>query len=111
MNTPYWLKVLLHGAVLLALTMGISSCAQQGESLPNVWIDSPPDGAPLPSGGTVTVISHAYARQGVARGGLVNQWCRLSARCAHITWRGICSNQSGLDANRRRDVCRASAGI
>lgn len=66
MNTPYWLKVLLRVTVLLALTIAITSCAQQGEALPNVWIDSPTDGAPLPSGGTVTVISHAYARQGVA---------------------------------------------
>ena len=66
MITPYWLKGLLSVTVLFALTIGVTSCAQQGEALPSVWIDSPPDGAPLPSGGTVTVISHASARQGVA---------------------------------------------
>ena len=66
MNRPHWLKVLSYIAALLTIALGVSSCAQQGETTPRIWIDSPLDGAPIPSGMTVTVSSHAYARQGIA---------------------------------------------
>lgn len=58
-------RTLLSVFVLLA-PMGVSSCTQQTETSPSIWIDSPMDGDPMPSGVTVTVSSHAYARQGVA---------------------------------------------
>ncbi|MCB9110442.1 MAG: Ig-like domain-containing protein [Anaerolineales bacterium] len=52
--------------ILLILALLTSSCAQQAETSPRIWIDSPADGALVPSGGTITVLSHAYAKQGIA---------------------------------------------
>lgn len=58
-------RTLLNVFVLLA-PMGVSSCTQQTETSPSIWIHSPMDGAAMPSGAIVTVSSHAYAQQGVA---------------------------------------------
>ena len=66
MNKVRRLKDLLGIIVLLSFTLGANSCAQQAETFPRVWIDSPIDGALISSGETVTVLSHAYAQQGVA---------------------------------------------
>lgn len=66
MKRPRWFKALSYIAALLILATGTGSCTQQLENSPNIWIDSPVDGAPIPSGTTVTVASHAYARQGIA---------------------------------------------
>lgn len=66
MKAHSWLKNWLGFVVLLFSLMGTSSCAQPAELLPRIWIDSPTDGALIPTGMTVNVISHAYARQGIA---------------------------------------------
>lgn len=64
MNRHHWLHSLVYIAVLFSL-IGIAGCAQAG-TRPRVWIDAPGDGVLVPAGSTVTVISHAYAREGVA---------------------------------------------
>jgi len=53
-------------SVLLLLLFFASSCAQAADAFPRIWLDAPFDGASFPSGGVITVISHVYARQGVA---------------------------------------------
>lgn len=60
-----WLNLLLHIAALFSL-LGTAACAPAAQAGPRVWIDFPSDGARLPSGTPVTVMSHAYAREGVA---------------------------------------------
>ncbi len=66
MRQNCWLKVILYTAAVFSLLPGLSSCAQQPETRPRIWIDSPDDGAPIPSGTNITIVSHAYARQGIA---------------------------------------------
>ena len=66
MDRRHWLKYLPTIAIWFLLLLGASSCVQEVEAHPRIWIDSPLDGAPLPSGTTVTVISHTFATQGVA---------------------------------------------
>lgn len=51
---------------LFASIGGTLSCAEQVQTGPRAWIDAPPDGVNVPAGAPVTIISHAYARQGVA---------------------------------------------
>jgi hypothetical protein len=51
--------------ILLLLTAVISSCSSERDSRLNVWIDSPRDGATVPVGEPVVVLSHAYAREGI----------------------------------------------
>jgi len=52
--------------VFLALIIGVLSCAAPVETGPRAWIDWPRDGFETDVGTTVTVIAHAYAREGVA---------------------------------------------
>ncbi|MBT3188120.1 MAG: hypothetical protein HN736_15235 [Anaerolineae bacterium] len=52
--------------ILAFLALGGTSCAQQPDQYPSVWIDHPQDGGVFPVGVPVTVISHAFARAGVA---------------------------------------------
>lgn len=50
---------------LSIVLLGLAACAEADPG-PRAWIDFPRDGASLPAGTPVTVISHAYARDGVA---------------------------------------------
>ncbi|HID29921.1 MAG TPA: hypothetical protein EYP19_07950 [Desulfobacterales bacterium] len=51
---------------LLILFVGLTSCVQRAESTPTAWIDYPQDGATFAFGETVSVISHVFAKGGVA---------------------------------------------
>ena len=51
---------------LILMFLGVSSCAQNPETYPNTWIDYPRDGDTFALGETVTVISHAFAKGGIA---------------------------------------------
>jgi len=54
-------------AVLAALVAALTSCGVEAMAgLPRIWIDVPRDGAEVSADGPVNVISHAYAREGVA---------------------------------------------
>ncbi len=66
MKKTRWLNLLICMVVLFSLSLGTAACGQAAQAGPRVWIDAPTDGALVPSGTTVTVISHAYAREGVA---------------------------------------------
>jgi hypothetical protein len=59
-----WKLVLI--LTLLALMGGTLSCEQEVETGPRAWIDYPRDKSSVPVGAPVSVISHAYARDGVA---------------------------------------------
>jgi hypothetical protein len=59
-----WKLVLI--LTLLALIGGTLSCGQEVQTGPRAWIDYPRDGSTLPVDTPVTIISHAYARDGVA---------------------------------------------
>ena len=52
--------------ILCTLMGGLLSCAEEVESGPRAWIDSPRDQSSVPVGTSVSVISHAYAREGVS---------------------------------------------
>ena len=59
----------LRLAALLAVLALLVSCAQPPpttEAGPRAWIDFPRDGATIPAGATVVVVSHANAADGVA---------------------------------------------
>ena len=67
MNTQsFWWKLTIR-LTLLAVLVTTVACTGQGDSNgPQAWIDHPRDGAAVPVGTPVSIISHAYARQGVA---------------------------------------------
>ena len=67
MNTQsFWWKLTIR-LTLLAVLVTMVACTGQGDSNgPQAWIDHPRDGAAVPVGTPVSIISHAYARQGVA---------------------------------------------
>lgn len=52
-------------SLLLTLTGGLLACAPE-DTGPKAWIDAPLDGSSLPLGTPVAVVSHAFARKGVA---------------------------------------------
>jgi hypothetical protein len=52
--------------MFLAVIGGATACSEQGGGGPQAWIDHPRDGVTVPVGTPVSIISHAYARQGVA---------------------------------------------
>jgi hypothetical protein len=59
--------------ILLVSLGGLISCVppvpegtEVAEAVPRAWIDFPRDGAVIPVGASVTVVSHAYAEDGVA---------------------------------------------
>ena len=66
-----WLYLLFHIAVIFFLILGTAACAAEAGTRPRIWIDAPSDGASVPSGTIVTVISHAYAREGIGHVQLV----------------------------------------
>ena len=59
-------NLLIPLGILTVLILGTASCAQKPESYPTAWIDYPPDGASFPLGAPITIISHVFAREGVA---------------------------------------------
>ena len=52
-------------ATCIVVLAGLGACGE-GEGHPRAWIDHPLDGVSVPLGSSVEVISHAYAREGVA---------------------------------------------
>jgi hypothetical protein len=66
MNTRRLLWKLIPLLTLFALLGGTLSCAGEEGTRPRAWIDYPQDNSRLPAGTPVPVISHAYAREGVA---------------------------------------------
>lgn len=50
----------------ICLFTGMAACASGTEADPRAWIDFPRDGATIPVGSLVTVVSHASAQEGVA---------------------------------------------
>ncbi len=58
-----FLKLLV---ILVFLILGGVSCVQNPETNPRTWIDYPRDGETFSLGEPVTVISHAFAPEGVA---------------------------------------------
>jgi hypothetical protein len=56
---------LILGVTLFFLMGGVISCMETADSF-RVWIDFPREGSVLPPGTAVSVISHAYAPEGVA---------------------------------------------
>ena len=59
-------KTRIYHLFLILIFLGTASCAQSTESTPNAWIDYPQDGDVFASGETVTIISHLFAKGGVA---------------------------------------------
>jgi len=62
-------KSKLRGLILITvflLAWGTTSCASGTDSYPQAWIDYPRDGASVPVGTPVPVLSHVFAREGVA---------------------------------------------
>ena len=66
MNTRRLLWRFVLTLALLALIGGTLSCGEEGQTGPRAWIDYPRDKSSVPVGTPVSVISHAYAREGVA---------------------------------------------
>jgi hypothetical protein len=65
-SVRHLLQKLLFLLTLLSLMGGLISCAEEAETGPRAWIDFPRDRSNAPVGTPVAVISHAYAREGVA---------------------------------------------
>jgi hypothetical protein len=73
MSERFRTKRLVFSLLLLVSLGGLISCvppapegAEVAEAGPRAWIDFPRDGAVIPVGASVTVVSHAYAEDGVA---------------------------------------------
>jgi hypothetical protein len=74
MNERHTLKSLIPSLLLLASLSGLISCTLPtpgdemavSETTPRIWIDFPHDGANIPLGASVIVVSHAHAEDGVA---------------------------------------------
>jgi len=59
-------RKLLIVMILLIISGTLSSCVRETVSASQAWIDYPREGSVVPLGETVTVMSHVYAREGVA---------------------------------------------
>lgn len=66
MSTRQLLWKLFLLLTLFASIGGTLSCGEEVAAGPRAWIDFPRDGSTVPVGTPVTIISHAYAREGVA---------------------------------------------
>lgn len=66
MNTRQLLWKLFLLLTLFTSIGATLSCAEQVQTGPRAWIDYPPDKSNVPVSTPVSVISHAYAREGVA---------------------------------------------
>jgi len=62
MNRHSWKLVIL--AACLVLACGLIACEPEGHG-PKAWFDSPRDGARLPAQTPVSVLAHAFAKNGV----------------------------------------------
>ena len=65
MNGIRRLNSLVYLLIMILILVGAAACGA-AESGPRVWIDFPNDGMSYPIGTMITIISHAYAREGVA---------------------------------------------
>lgn len=65
MEKSHLLRRFAYTLVLLVMLGGMSSC-ENPDTLPRAWFDYPRDGLVVSQGDTVTVVSHAYARKGIA---------------------------------------------
>jgi hypothetical protein len=66
MNTRRLLWRFILTLALFASIGGTLSCGEEVQTGPRAWIDYPRDKSSVPVGTPVSVISHAYAREGVA---------------------------------------------
>lgn len=66
MNNHFILRRSLLSVVLLVLAIGTLSCNRELDGRPRAWIDFPRDGTSVSIGETITVTSHAFAREGIA---------------------------------------------
>jgi hypothetical protein len=66
MDKIRWLHPLTQTVILVSILCGAVSCAGAPDARPRVWIDFPSDGMVFTPGTTITVVSHAYAREGIA---------------------------------------------
>jgi hypothetical protein len=66
MDTRHLLWRLILSLALLILIGGTLSCGEEVQTGPRAWIDFPRDKSTVPVGTPVAIISHAYARDGVA---------------------------------------------
>ncbi|MFC2054322.1 hypothetical protein ACFLV7_08505 [Chloroflexota bacterium] len=65
MNVQRWLHILFSMLIVYGVTVFLSGCAE-GTPGPNAWIDHPGEGSLVVLGESQTVISHAFAPQGIA---------------------------------------------
>ena len=65
-HAQWSLRTVLLLLTLLASLAGVVSCATEPETAPRAWIDFPRDNSRFPLGTPISVVSHAYARKGVA---------------------------------------------
>ncbi len=65
MNTSSLMRKLLFTLYLLSVGL-LTACVREASTGPRAWIDSPRGGATIPQGSPITVVSHAYARNGIA---------------------------------------------
>lgn len=66
MNKLDWFHRTICKMLVFFLVLLTASCAGEAVAYPRVWIDAPGDGSLVPLGTNIMVISHAYARQGIA---------------------------------------------
>jgi len=52
--------------IFFLIALGLSSCASELNPYPKAWIDYPHEGAAFQPGTSVSVLSHGFAREGVA---------------------------------------------
>lgn len=65
MKTSICRKVIFI-SMLLLIAAGTVSCTREMETRPRAWIDFPRKGATLSPGESITIVSHAFAREGIA---------------------------------------------
>lgn len=65
MNVQRWLYILISMLIVYGVAVFLSGCAE-GTPVPNAWIDHPREGSLVVLGESQTVISHAFAPQGIA---------------------------------------------
>jgi len=59
-------KLLFNLIACALILLGMTACARQADTSLGAWIDYPSEGVTLPVGAPVTVMSHGFAREGVA---------------------------------------------
>ena len=64
-NHPILDKLILS-TIFLTFFIGTTSCVRNSSRGPQAWVDTPRGGATFPLGTSIPVLSHAYAREGLA---------------------------------------------